>query len=98
MKAAWEQVGEVVEANNKIRQAQLAREASWVWYQIHLKTIKEKQPEKWLTLAAPMQKRVMNEGVTVFHQVKQSKIPRAALSAPMFARTRPAALPPPAAS
>ena len=89
MKAAWEQVGEVVEANNKIRQAQLAKEASWVWYQIHLKTIKEKQPEKWLTLAAPMQKRVMNEGVTVFHQVNQSKIPRAALSAPMRKLTRP---------
>lgn len=83
MKAAWKQVGEVLEANRKIRAAQLAKEASWVWYQTHLKPIKEKQPEKWLTLTAPMQKRVINEGVTIFHQVNRSKIPRAVLSAPM---------------
>lgn len=89
MKAAWEQVGEILEANKKIREAQLAQEASWVWHQTHLKTIKEKQPEKWLMLASPMQKRVMNEGITVFHQVKQSKIPQAALSAPMRKLLRP---------
>ena len=89
MKAAWEQVGEVLKANKKIREAQLAKEVSWVWYQTHLKTIKEKQPEKWLTLAAPMQKRVMNEGITIFHQVNQSKIPRAAFSAPMRKLLRP---------
>ncbi|MFQ5636634.1 MAG: hypothetical protein ACE5IR_01400 [bacterium] len=83
MKAAWEQVGAVLEANKKIRQAQLAKEVSWVWHQTHLKPIKDKKPDKWLTLAAPLQKRVMHEGVTVFHQVNQSKIPRAVLSAPM---------------
>jgi hypothetical protein len=30
MKTAWEQVGEVLEANKRIRQAQLAKEVSWV--------------------------------------------------------------------
>jgi hypothetical protein len=89
MKAAWEQVGEVLEANKKIREAQLAMVVSQVLYQAHLKVIKEKQPEKWLTLAAPLQKRVLNEGVTVFHQVNQSKIPRAAFSAPLRKLMRP---------
>jgi hypothetical protein len=83
MKAAWEQVGEVLEANKRIREAQLAKEASWVWHQAHMKPVKENQIAKWLTLAAPMQKRVLNQGVTVFHKVNQSKIPRAIFSAPM---------------
>lgn len=89
MKTAWEQVGEVLEANKKIRQAQLAKEISWVWYQNHLGRIKQKQPEKWLTLAAPLQKRVLNAGVTVYHQVNQSKIPGAAFSAPVRKLLRP---------
>ena len=89
MKAAWEQVGEVLEANKRIREAQLAKEVSWVWHHTHLKPMKEKHPEKWLTLAAPLQKRVMNEGVTVFHQVNHSKIPRAAFSVSMRKLLRP---------
>lgn len=83
MKAAWEQVGEILEANKRIREAQLAKETSWVWHQTHMKPIKENHSSKWLTLAAPMQSRVLNQGVTVFHQVNQSKIPRVVLSAPM---------------
>jgi hypothetical protein len=83
MKAAWEQVGEVLESNKRIREAQFAKEASWVWHQTHLRPIKENHTFKWLTLAASMQLRVLNQGVTVFHQVNQSKIPRVVFSAPM---------------
>lgn len=83
MKAAWEQVGEILEANKRIREAQLAKEISWVWYQTHMKPIKENHSSKWLTLAAPMQLRVLDQGVTVFHQINQSKIPRVVFSAQM---------------
>lgn len=83
MKAAWEQVGEVLESNKRIREAQLAKETSWVWYDTHMKPVKANSTSKWMTLAAPMQLRVLNQGVTVFHQVNQSKIPRVVFSAPM---------------
>lgn len=83
MKAAWDQVGEVLEANKRIREAQLAREAAWVWYQAHMKPLKENYSSKWLTLAAPMQKRVLNQGVTLFHQINESKVPRVVFTAPI---------------
>jgi hypothetical protein len=83
MKAAWDQVGEILESNERIRQAQFAIEASWVWHQIHMKPVKENHSSKWLTLAAPIQKRVLNQGITVFHQVNQSKVPRVVFSTSM---------------
>ncbi|MGD2092027.1 MAG: hypothetical protein PVH61_38005 [Candidatus Aminicenantes bacterium] len=83
MKAAWEQVGEVLESNKRIREAQFAKEASWVWHQTHIKPIKENHSSKWLTLAAPMHIRVINQGFTVFHQINQSKIPRVVFSTRM---------------
>lgn len=83
MEAAWEQVGEIQASNKRIREAQFAKEASWVWHQTHMKPIKENHAPKWLTLAAPMQLRVLNQGVTVFHQVNQSKIPQVVFSAQM---------------
>lgn len=101
MNAAWEQIGEVLESNKRIRAAQLAKEVSHVWYQTHLKPIKEKKPEKWMMLAAPLQKRVtsevvaqengqtVNKNLTVFHQISQSRIPRAVLSTPMRKYLRP---------
>jgi len=83
MRAAWEQVGEIVEANKRIREAQVAKETTWVWHQTHLKPFKENYSSKWLTMAAPMQPRVLNQGITVFHQINQSKIPRVVFSAQM---------------
>ena len=74
MKAAWDQVGDVLASNKKIREAQLAKEVSWVWYDSHLKPIKEKYTAKWLTVSAPLQARVLNQGLTVAHQIKQSKV------------------------
>jgi hypothetical protein len=83
MKSAWDQVGEVLEANKKIRNAQLAKEVSWVWHQNHFKTIKEKYSGKWLMMTAPLQNRVINDGITVSYQIKQSKIPYSVFTAPM---------------
>ncbi|MEM7372560.1 MAG: hypothetical protein AAF587_28325 [Bacteroidota bacterium] len=80
MKSAWEQVGEIIEANRRIRQAQLAQLVSGVWYNRYISVIKEKQDSRWLTLSAPLHARVLTQGFTVQHQVKNSRLPQAALS------------------
>lgn len=89
MKSAWDQVGDVLEANKKIRAAQLAKAVSQVWYDTHLKAVKESSTDKWLMLAAPMGKRILSEGATVHHAVKQSKLPLAATSVMMRKVIRP---------
>jgi hypothetical protein len=89
MDAAWEQVGDVIAANRKIRQGQLARETSWIWYDRHLGPIKAANEERGFVLMAPVQRRVIADGFTVHHQVARSVVPRAALSAPMRRILRP---------
>ncbi len=89
MQSAWEQVGAVLEANRKIRAAQLARATSQVWYLTHLKAIKESNVGKWLALAAPVSRRVVAGGATVYFTVQQSKVPLAALSIGMRKLLRP---------
>ena len=89
MKAAWEQVGEILESNKTIREAQVAKETSFVWHRTHMQPLKDARTAKWLTLSAPLQSRVMNGGVTVFHQVNQSTLPGVALSMPMRKKLAP---------
>ncbi|MFZ1789187.1 MAG: hypothetical protein WAT92_12770 [Saprospiraceae bacterium] len=59
MKAAWDQIGEVLEANKKIREGQLAVVVSEIWYNTHLRPIKEKNEGKWLSVSSPVHKRVI---------------------------------------
>ncbi|MBE0640345.1 MAG: hypothetical protein IH598_17670 [Bacteroidales bacterium] len=90
MKSAWEQIGEVLEANKKIRQAQLAKAASEIWYNKHLKPLKEKRPGKWLCLTSPLQSRVVSDTyTTVYFQKKNSKLTLASTSVNMQKATRP---------
>lgn len=89
MKAAWEQIGDVLEANRRIREAQLAKATSEVWYERHLRPIKERQASAWLTMTSPIHRRVLAEGVTVYHQKKQSKLTTAATSVNMRKVMRP---------
>ncbi|RDC62471.1 hypothetical protein [Adhaeribacter pallidiroseus] len=89
MKSAWDQVGEVLEANKKIRAAQLAKTISQIWYFSHLQKIKDNNIDKWFTLASPVSKRILAEGTTVYHAVKQSKVPLAATSVTMRRILRP---------
>ncbi|MCB0705591.1 MAG: hypothetical protein KDC34_09795 [Saprospiraceae bacterium] len=83
MKAAWEQIGDVLEANNRIRLAQLAKEVSFSWYNKHLQPLRASSTGTFLAVAAPMQKRVLAEGLTVYHQFKTSVISRAPVSTAM---------------
>ncbi|NJN26168.1 MAG: hypothetical protein HC819_09415, partial [Cyclobacteriaceae bacterium] len=89
MNAAWKQIGDVLEANRKMRQAQLAKEASWFWYNKHIKPIADMSIEKSFLMTAPMQKRIVANGLTVHHQVKTSKVSLSFGSVAMRRMTRP---------
>ena len=86
MQAAWEQVGAVIDANNKIRWAQVAKEVSLSWYTNHLLPL---QTNKAYSFTAPVQKRVMYQALTVHKQFETSKIPNAVASGAFRSITRP---------
>jgi len=86
MNAAWQQVGDVIEANNRIRMAQLAQAASLSWHQRHVAALSS---ERVFLLTAPMHKRVIAEGVTVASRVSASVLPPVLTSAPFRKLTRP---------
>ena len=91
MKAAWEQVGEVLKANEKFRGGQYSLAVSEVLYNTHLKAIIQKKPDKWLNFATPVHNRVISEGFTVFYQKKESTLTTAATSVNMRKLMRPRA-------
>lgn len=99
MDAAWDQVGEILEANRKIRLAQFALETSRVYYDKHIKPLRQINAETALAFTAPVQKRIMTQSLsetgttkaTVFHKVNTSNVPYAAISAPMRRVLRPRA-------
>lgn len=89
MAAAWEQVGEVLEANRRIRMAQLAREVGHVYHARHLEPLREVAPDRAVAVTAPVLGRVMGEAVTAAYQLAGSRLAAAPLSAPMRRVTRP---------
>ena len=72
MDAAWDQVGSVLEANRRIRLAQLATLTSATWYSKHLVSLRAQGDGRMVAITAPVQGRVISDGVTVFHQARQS--------------------------
>jgi hypothetical protein len=89
MDAAWEQVGDILEANRRIRLAQIAKEVSYIWHSRHLGPARILNEERGLILMAPMQRRVIANGFTVSHTIARSMVPPAALSAPLRRAIRP---------
>ncbi len=89
MDAAWDQVGSVIEANRRIRLAQLAKLTSQTWYVSHLVPTRTLGHGRVMMLTAPIQKRVIADGLTVFHQVRQSAVTPAITSAPLRRMLRP---------
>lgn len=89
MDAAWEQVGDVLEANRRFRWAKLAHFTSKLWYKKNIQPKPDVPLEKYLRLTKPLQKRILTNGKTVFHNVKSSLVPQALISAPMRRMIRP---------
>jgi hypothetical protein len=61
MNYAWEQIGDVLAANQRIRQLQLATEASSVWFNGHVKPLAAANAERTISLLAPVASRVVAE-------------------------------------
>ncbi|NOY15594.1 MAG: hypothetical protein GXP23_01435 [Gammaproteobacteria bacterium] len=89
MNAAWEQVGDVLEANRRLRWAKLASFTSRVWYTKNILPRAGVALEKYLKITTPIQTRILSDGVTVSHTVKNSRVPQALISAPMRRIIRP---------
>ena len=89
MKAAWEQIGDVLEANRRIREAQLAQLTARIWYVQHLAAIARRSDSQWLNLAAPVHARVLSEGLTVHYQKQNSRLSMATTSTQMRKAIRP---------
>jgi len=77
MEAAWQQIGDVLAANTRLRFAQMAQAASVSLYTRHLVTA---SPDRQFLLTAPVHTRVMGSPTTVAAQVRASVLPAAATS------------------
>lgn len=91
MNAAWEQVGQVLEANRRIQAALLMQAMTQRWYAQHLLPLQAVDDEKAFMLVAPLQRRVLFEGVTVHHALRASVVQPVAVSAPLRRVLRPGA-------
>lgn len=98
MEAAWEQVGDVLEANRQIRFAQLGTWASKIWHKKNARQLRQNNTGAFLNLTQPIQARVLSRGLsiggkeellTVHHLVKESVVPAVAFSPNMKQLTRP---------
>jgi hypothetical protein len=79
MAAAWQQVGNVLEGNARIRSGQLAMLTSAVWHRRELGRLATGAGERLLTLTAPLHGRVLLDGRTVAYAVRESTVPAALL-------------------
>src|SRR5207248_2229843 len=91
--AAWQQVGDVLEANNRIRLAQLAQVAALSWYGRHVASL---PAEQVFVLTAPVHPRVVAPvgnpepvATTLAAQVRESLVPPVVASAPFRKLVRP---------
>jgi len=86
MHAAWEQVGDILEANNKLRYAQMAKEVSTRFYAKHVTPLYH---GKAFVFSAPVQKRVIYKNKTVHKNVEESVVPPAVTTGTFRSMTRP---------
>lgn len=89
MDAAWEQVGDIIAANRRIRLAQMAQVATGAWYGRTLGGVRDLSTQRALYMTAPVQRRVLSQGVNIRHQLRQSTVPSALLSPAMRRVLRP---------
>lgn len=76
MQQAWSQLGDLLRANQKIRQLQLGLMSSFVMYQ---KNVLPQTADKFLTFTQAVQSRVLGSPTTIAKQVQESRLPQAAL-------------------
>jgi hypothetical protein len=77
MQAAWQQVGDVIAANNRLRLAQMAQAASISLYTRHVLSLPQ---DRQFLLTAPVHPRIMGSPTTIAAQVRASVVPAATTS------------------
>jgi hypothetical protein len=86
MRVAWQQIGEVLAVNQKIRRAQLATKAASALY---AKSLVPLAPERAVALASPVFAKVLGSATTIAAQMKASRVPRASVSPALRKQLRP---------
>jgi len=86
MQRAWRQVGDVIEANRRIRQAQLGLSAG---LQILRKNLQPLRDHDLIAVTRPVHARVLGSPTTIREQVRQSRLPDAALEPAFRSLMRP---------
>ena len=91
MEAAWQQVGKVIEGNQKIRYGQMAKLTSQIWHKRELAILAKGSPGRLLMISAPVQRRLLKDDLTttIHHQMMESKLPVAMVSKTMRQALRP---------
>ena len=89
MNKAWQQIGDVLAANARIRRLHLAREISWRWHEGEVKTLAAANSERAFTLLAPVASRVMASPTTIAYIQGASMVPPVYTSATMRRVLRP---------
>jgi hypothetical protein len=86
MQKAWQQLGEGLKANQKIRQIQLSISAS---FQIYKKNLLHLTADQLIAMTRGVHPRIMGSPTTIYQQIKDSKLPLAS-TLPSFRKiTRP---------
>lgn len=83
---SWQQLGDVLRANQKIRQGQMAIATT---YQIYVKNILPLNSTAIVTYMPTFLRRVMGSPTTLFHQLRESRLPQAAVSSTLRMILRP---------
>lgn len=83
MDKSWEQLGDVLAANRFLRRGQFALAVERQWHTKYFGAMAAAYPEKLILLAAPVQRRVVAQGLTLSYQVSASPLTRTAVSAPL---------------
>jgi len=86
MRTAWQQIGDVINVNVKIRRIQLATKAAFGAY---THTMKALPPERANVLMAPTFAKILGSPITLHALVNASRTPRAAFSPAMRKLLRP---------
>jgi hypothetical protein len=86
MHRAWQQVGKVLEANRILRLAQLMLQ---IGKPFHALSFSKLPTGSLLAVSSPVLKKVMGSPVTIYHQIRQSRLPAAALSGAFRRMVRP---------
>jgi len=92
MAAAWQQVGAVLEANQRMRRFMFAQQIAFVWHRAQIQPLLTSNPARALTLTAPVHGRVMTSAsapVTMKARIERSAVPPVLVSSAMRRALRP---------